>query len=115
MPPWLCCSCVCDVCHQLFDSKGSVLREFGRSEFVNGDAPRVVAVDRSGNWFVSQILHERVLVFAADGSYITAFGQYGTEDGCCIGPRVMCIDCEGRILVGDHTPRIQVFGFFATI
>lgn len=50
-------------------------------------------------------------VFAADDSFVTAFGKAGVGPGQFHLPTCICVDNDGRILIGEHFGRVQVFGF----
>lgn len=55
--------------------------------------PVGVAIDAMGNWFVTDIGHRGVVVFAASGSFLTSF-----DVGMGV-PSGVCVDHSGRILV----------------
>lgn len=71
----------------MFDYDGSFIRKFGKCGAGEGElwGPEGLAIDSANNF---------VQVFAADGSFITAFGK-----GACPRPRCVCIAPDGRILV----------------
>lgn len=48
---------------------------------------------------------------AADGSFVTSFGQHGEEMGQLTKASAVCVDHDGRILVADAQGRVQVFVF----
>lgn len=97
----------------MFDYEGKCLRQFGQPGKQKGKLATAygIAADRAGNWLVIETGAHRVSVFAADGSFITAFGEKGRGPGQLKMPLSVCVDNDGRILVGDYCYRVQVFGF----
>ncbi len=71
--------------------------------------PRDVAV--SGEYiYVTDTGNERVQIFGMDGTFITAFGGYGEDDGTFIEPTGIAIAPDGTIWVADSgNARLQVF------
>jgi sugar lactone lactonase YvrE len=48
--------------------------------------------------------------FAADGSYIKSFGEWGFENGQMRSPHALAMDSQGRLFVADRgNRRIQIF------
>ena len=54
--------------------------------------------------------NNRIVKLAADGSFITAWGTTGGEDGEFRDPHALAMDSQGRLFVGDRgNSRIQIF------
>lgn len=71
--------------------------------------PRDIAVSED-RIFVTDTGNERVQVFGMDGTFITAFGGYGEDDGQFIEPTGIAIAPDGNLWVADSgNARLQVF------
>ncbi len=71
--------------------------------------PRDVAI-HDGEIFVTDTGNERVQVFASDGTFLRAFGGYGTEPGKLIEPVGIAVSEEGRVYVADSgNGRVSIF------
>src|SRR5699024_7557368 len=71
--------------------------------------PRDIAISEE-HIYVTDTGNERVQVFGMDGTFITAFGGYGEEDGQFIEPTGITIAPDGNIWVADSgNARLQVF------
>jgi streptogramin lyase len=71
--------------------------------------PRDVAVTNE-RIFVTDTGNERVQVFSRDGTFLNAFGGYGSEPGQFIEPTGIDIGPDGNVWVADSgNARIQVF------
>lgn len=92
-----------------FGSKGSAPGQFAQ--------PEQIALDREGNILVADTDNRRVQIFKQDGTFITVFNtnidEHTHESGGYTGgwPRCVCVDADGRILVGDSNCVIRVFAF----
>lgn len=52
----------------------------------------------------------RISKYAADGTYIMSFGEWGYEDGQFRSPHSLAMDSQGRLFVADRgNRRIQIF------
>lgn len=76
--------------------------------------PADIAIAPNGDIFVSDghggDSNARIVKFSADGTFITAWGQFGTAQGEFDQPHAIAIDSAGRVFVGDRTNnRIQIF------
>jgi DNA-binding beta-propeller fold protein YncE len=72
--------------------------------------PTGVAVDQSGNVFVTDTLNDRVEMFDADGNFVRQFGSPGDGPGYFARPKGIAIDRDGHIWVTDEVQsRVQVF------
>jgi len=71
--------------------------------------PRDVAV-HDGEIFVTDTGNERVQVFASDGTFLRAFGGYGTEPGKLIEPVGIAVSDDGLVYVADSgNYRLSIF------
>ena len=99
----------------------SVGGEDGDEEFVaefskygNGDGemiwPAGIALDRSGNVYVTDEWLDRVSVFDRDGNYLAAWGTSGESHGQFSGPSGIALDAEDNVYVVDsRNHRVQRF------
>lgn len=72
--------------------------------------PRGIAVDSQGHVLVVDTGNKRVVVYSADGKFISQFGGEGTEAGKFDEPVGLAFDAEGNLYVADTwNQRIQVF------
>ncbi len=107
----------------ILDADGQLVRELGRTGELTdtGDVadpsvspglfygPRGVAVTED-EIFVTDTGNERVQVFAPDGTFLRAFGGYGTEPGRLLEPVGIAIGPDGNVYVADTgNSRISVF------
>jgi tripartite motif-containing protein 71 len=84
---------------------------FGKSEIAPTDlfGPRAVAVDPSGNVWLSDTGNHRLVKYDADGKFIASFGKKGKGKGEFIEPFGLAFDAEGNAYVADRLNyRIQV-------
>lgn len=108
----------------ILDSDGQLVRELGRSGDITDTnnsvdptvspglfyGPRSIAVT-DNEIFVTDTGNERVQVFASDGTFLRAFGGFGTEAGRLIEPVGIAIGPDGNVYVADTgNSRISVFG-----
>jgi DNA-binding beta-propeller fold protein YncE len=71
--------------------------------------PRDIAIDTQGQVFVTDTGNKRVVVYDAQGTYITQFGSVGFEPGQFDEPVGIAVDIEGRVYIADTwNQRIQV-------
>ena len=87
--------------------------------FGSGDGhfkyPEFVAVDGSGNVYVSDRDNNRIQEFSGSGAYLTQWGTLGGGDGQFADPWGVAVDGSGRVYVADtYNNRVQVFGDPAT-
>lgn len=94
---------ICQV--QVWNTKGLLLRQL-TAENTGTSWPCDLAVDREGNWLVCYT-PPRVKVFRRDGTLLTEFGTPKDLGS----PQAICVDLEGRIIVGDRGCELRVFGF----
>jgi DNA-binding beta-propeller fold protein YncE len=63
-----------------------------------------------GHVFVTDTGNKRVVVFDANGNYITQFGSAGVGDGQFDEPVGLAVDADGTVYVADTwNMRVQVF------
>ncbi len=105
------------------DNNGTVVRQLGQrgnlADITDGGmvleqpglffGPRAVAVTNE-RIFVTDTGNERVQVFSKDGTFLTAFGGFGSEPGKLLEPTGIVIGPDGHVWVADSgNARIQVF------
>lgn len=74
------------------------------------NAPTNLVVGPDGTIYVADTGNDRVQRFAADGSFLSAWGGSGTHNGQFQAPTDIAVDASGRVYVSDPTAnRIQVF------
>ncbi len=109
---------------QKFDSNGIFIKTWGtvgsrNSEFgpplssgkYNG--PFGITVDASGNVYVCDNGNQRIQKFDSIGTFITAWGELGSDKGQFEGPLGVATDASGNVYVSDSVnDRIQKFGNF---
>ena len=72
--------------------------------------PRSIIVDAQGHVIVADTGNKRILVYDADGNFISQLGEGGTAVGQFDEPIGMTIDTRGNLFVADTwNQRIQVF------
>jgi hypothetical protein len=79
----------------------------GDGQFNN---PWEIAIDNSGNVFVTDMNNDRVQKFTFGGAFLTKWGSTGTGDGQFNSPEGIAVDNSGNVYVTDSTNhRIQKF------
>ena len=68
----------------------------GDGEF---DGPDGIAVDSSGNVYVSDYYNERIQKFDSNGNFITKWGTQGSGNGQFVEPEGVAIDSSGNVYV----------------
>jgi DNA-binding beta-propeller fold protein YncE len=72
--------------------------------------PGGVAVDSSGDVYVTDRGNNRIQKFTGDGTFITKWGSYGSGDGQFNDPGDVAVDSSGDVYVADrYNNRIQKF------
>ncbi len=61
-----------------------------------------VAVDKHGNVFVADFYNNRIQKFAADGTFLTAFGERGSGRGQFNHPIAVAVAADGTVFVADY-------------
>jgi len=107
--------------HQVikFSSEGEVLMRLGTAGVAGRteetfDQPNDVLVAPNGDIFVGDGHpangNNRIVKFSSDGTYITEWGETGSEPGQFHTPHALAMDSQGLLYVGDRSNRrIQVF------
>ena len=73
-------------------------------------SPRDVAVDSSGNVYVTDKDNNRIQKFDATGNFITKWGTPGSSNGQFDSPEGVAVDSSGNVYVADQgNNRIQKF------
>ena len=78
------------------------------------NGPTDVVVAANGNVFVSDghepLSNNRIVKFAADGTFIKEWGGTGSSPGQFLVPHALALDSQGRLFVADRdNNRIQIF------
>ena len=100
-----------------WNSSGVLQTYFGSTGTGNGqfNNPQGIAVDSSGNIYVSDTGNNRVQKFDSSGTYVSKFGSAGSTDGLFSGSRGIALDSSGNIFVADlGNSRIQKFNSSGT-
>ncbi|MCS7011135.1 MAG: TIGR03663 family protein [Anaerolineales bacterium] len=72
--------------------------------------PRGIAIDRQGRVYVADTGNKRVVIYDADGNFLSQFGGGGMAPGQLDEPVGIAVDDLGRVYVADTwNQRIQVF------
>ena len=107
--------------HQVhkFSPEGRLLMSLGKAGMAgNGrdtfDQPSDVLVAPDGSIFVADGHgaggNNRIVKFAADGTYLLEWGGTGGENGEFRDPHALAMDSQGRLFVGDRAnSRVQIF------
>jgi DNA-binding beta-propeller fold protein YncE len=110
---------VTDIGHHMvfkFNSTGKLLLALGQTDKPGldenqFDKPTDVAFGSKGEIYVTDGYgNSRVMKFAANGKFLTSWGKPGKGRGEFDLPHSICIDKQGRVLVGDReNDRVQIF------
>lgn len=102
---------------QKFSADGTPIKAWGTPNYDPASSgpfglwgPRGIAVDAQGRVFVTDTGNKRVVVYDADGNFITQFGGGGISPGQFEEPVGLAFDAQGNLYVADTwNQRIQVF------
>ena len=101
--------------HEL-DHEGAILRSFGEAGVAGADEkhfnqPTDVAIAADGTLFIADGYgNSRVVVLAANGTFLRSWGSFGSEPGSFDTPHSIALDARGRVYVADRgNSRIQRF------
>jgi hypothetical protein len=97
---------------QKFDSVGALLAKWG--SYGSGDGqfttPAGVAVDGTGNTYVTDYSAHRVQKFDSTGAFVAKWGSEGSGDGQFAYPVGVAVDGAGNVYVADtQNHRVQKF------
>jgi sugar lactone lactonase YvrE len=99
-----------------FSADGSPVMTWGHDQYGQTDdpfglwGPRGIAVNGQGNVFVADTGNKRIVVYTADGKFITQFGNAGMAAGQFDEPVGLAFDAQGNLYVADTwNQRVQVF------
>lgn len=97
---------------QVISKQGKPLHKVGGCGIEPGRflAPEAIAFDHQSQLIVTDSRTHRVQIFHPNGELLTRFGYAGT-DIVFDAPTAVCVDTEGRILVGNANGRIKVLAF----
>ncbi|MFT4040657.1 MAG: PQQ-binding-like beta-propeller repeat protein [Thermomicrobiales bacterium] len=103
---------------QIFSPDGEYVETWGKAgsgdgEFdfaVEGGAVSTIAFRPDGGFYVTDTGNTRVQQFAADRSFVRAWGESGTGDGQFVNPLSVAIAPDGRVyVIDDQRDDVQVF------
>jgi sugar lactone lactonase YvrE len=86
-----------------------------KSKNTNGEStqfasPEAMAIDKEGNYYVTDTGNNRIIKFDKNFKYISHFGEFGSGPGQFDHPHGIGIDSDGNIYInGLNTPKIQKF------
>jgi DNA-binding beta-propeller fold protein YncE len=91
-------------------SRGSGDGQFGSGDGLYFTGPTGIAVDSSGNVYVSDFANDRIEKFTADGKFVTKWGSRGSGDGQFRFPTGIAVDSSDNVYVTETgNSRIQKF------
>lgn len=107
----------------VLDEHGTVVRQLGQRGALTDITDDGISLDSPGLFFgprgvavtnerifVTDTGNERVQVFSMDGTFLAAFGGFGSEPGLFIEPTGIVIGPDGNVWVADSgNARLQVF------
>jgi len=97
---------------QKFDPNGEFIMQWGGPDTAKGEFkhPVSVALDASGNAYVTDKSSHCIHKFDAQGKFIKSWGGKGTDDGQFDTPEGIAVDRSGNVYVCDRqNSRIQKF------
>jgi DNA-binding beta-propeller fold protein YncE len=104
-----------------FSGSGTYLTQWGSLGSGNGQfsEPEGIAVDSSNNVYVTDAWYgnydHRVEKFSSNGTYLTQWGSYGTNNGQFENPKGIAVDSGNNVYVADYNnSRIEKFNSSGT-
>jgi DNA-binding beta-propeller fold protein YncE len=102
---------------QKFSASGTAIKTWGTPKYDPVSSgpfglwgPRGIAVDSQGHVLVADTGNKRIIVYDADGNFISQFGGEGSAAGQFDEPVGLALDANGNLYVADTwNQRIQVF------
>jgi uncharacterized protein (TIGR03663 family) len=101
---------------QKFTADGTPIATWGHDLFGQTEdpfglwGPRGIAVNQLGNVFVADTGNKRIVVYDADGNFITQFGSEGMAPGQFDEPVGLAFDSQGNLYIADTwNQRVQVY------
>jgi predicted membrane-bound mannosyltransferase/DNA-binding beta-propeller fold protein YncE len=102
---------------QKFSASGKPIKAWGTPNYDPASSgsfglwgPRGIVVDALGHVLVADTGNKRVIVYDADGNFISQFGGEGSDLGLFDEPVGLALDSKGNLYVADTwNQRIQVF------
>lgn len=101
---------------QRFDSSGNFISKFATLNIASSTAdgsvyfPTSIALDSSGNVYVTDSSNHRVQKFDAAGNFLMKFGSQGSGDGQFSYPNGIAVNSDNEILVFDrYNSRVEKF------
>ena len=82
---------------------GTFITKWGSEGTGDGqfDVPGWIAIDESGNVYVTDLVAARVQVFDSDGEYLAKWGSEGSSKGEFVWPQGMAVDRDGNVYIAD--------------
>jgi PKD repeat protein len=97
---------------QKFTSSGTFITKWGSEGSGDGELyyPFGIAIDSSGNVYITDSHNHRIQKFSTSGAFLTKWGSYGSGDGEFNSPYGIAIGSSGNIYIVDYiNHRIKVF------
>jgi DNA-binding beta-propeller fold protein YncE len=97
---------------RIFGMDGTYIKAFGGTGTEEGKFafPTYLAVDASGNLYVTDTMNARVQAFDPDGGHLKTFGERGDAFGMFDKPKGVALDSFGNVYVVDSAwSNVQIF------
>ncbi len=91
---------------------GTLHTTFGKRGKLDGEFnfPIYIALDRTGQLYVTDTLNGRIQFFDPEGGFAGTFGAFGDGSGDFSSPKGLAVDSEGHIYVADTGfDNVQIF------
>ena len=90
-----------DATKKIKDAKGE------STQFASAEA---MAIDKDGNYYVTDTGYDRIIKFDKNFKYLSHFGEFGSGPGQFDHPHGIGVDSDGNIYINElNNPRIQKF------